>query len=68
MILIPAFNEDNILVIKRIPKKICGYLPYIIVVSDGSDDLTFDEASKSGAKVIQHPVNFGQCVAYRTGY
>lgn len=70
MILIPAFNEeDNISkVIKRIPKKICGYLPYIIVVSDGSDDLTFDEASKSGAKVIQHPVNFGQCVAYRTGY
>lgn len=70
MILIPAFNEEENIsqVIKRIPKEICGLTPYVLVVSDGSDDLTYDESKKSGAKIIQHPINFGQCVAYRTGY
>ena len=70
MILIPAFNEEKNIskVIKRIPKKICGLTPYVLVVSDGSNDLTIDKSLESGAKIIHHPINFGQCVAYRTGY
>ena len=70
VILIPAYNEEGTIheVIKRIPKRICGFEPFILVVSDGSDDSTISKAQKAGAYVVDHPINFGQCVAYRTGY
>ncbi len=70
IVLIPAYNEEGIIheVIKRIPERICGFEPLILVVSDGSDDATISKAKKTGAYVVGHPINFGQCVAYRTGY
>ena len=70
IILIPAYNEEGVIhdVIKKIPDRICGFEPLILVVSDGSDDSTISIAKKAGAYVVVHPINLGQCVAYRTGY
>ena len=70
LILIPAFNEEGNLsqIISRIPSRICGLKPHVLVISDGSKDETSKEAIDGGAMLVEHPTNFGQCMAYRTGY
>ncbi|MCK5092167.1 MAG: glycosyltransferase family 2 protein [Gammaproteobacteria bacterium] len=70
LILIPAFNEEgNLLkIIQRIPEKICGIKPHVLIISDGSTDQTTHEAISGNAILVEHPTNFGQCMAYRTGY
>ena len=70
MIAVPAYNEENNInaIIRRIPKNICGLKPYILVISDGSTDNTYSIAKKNRVSAIQLPLNFGQCVAYRTAY
>lgn len=70
IIVIPAYNEQENIgeVISRIPKRICGLEPTVVVVSDGSEDETYSEAQNAGALVMEHPISLGQCVAYRTGY
>ncbi len=67
---IPAYNEMyNIKnIINRIPKKICGLSPFILVISDGSTDKTYENAKRTRARVLQLPINLGQCVAYRIAY
>jgi glycosyltransferase involved in cell wall biosynthesis len=39
----------------------------VVVVDDGSEDKTSDEASRAGAYVLRHPVNLGQGAALQTG-
>lgn len=39
----------------------------IVVVNDGSDDATSDQAQKAGATVLEHAINRGQGAALRTG-
>jgi hypothetical protein len=70
LILIPAYNEEGNLgeIISRVPKNICGIEPHILVISDGSTDLTAKEALDKKVMLVEHPTNFGQCMAYRTGY
>ena len=70
LILIPAFNEETNLgkVLSRIPKKIYGFKSHVLVISDGSTDLTSKVAKDFKAMLVEHPTNFGQCMAYRTGY
>ena len=62
---IPAYNEGN-----RIENviKICSkFVKNAIVVDDGSTDLTYENAKKTGATVIRHKYNKGKGHALRTG-
>jgi glycosyltransferase involved in cell wall biosynthesis len=69
-IVIPAYNEE-----KRIGKVIQGIKEVstgieeceIIVVDDGSRDLTASIAEKSGVRVVRHPFNMGYGAALKSG-
>ncbi len=69
-IVIPAYNEE-----KRIGKVIQGIKEVsngikeceIIVVDDGSHDLTASIAEKSGVRVVRHPFNMGYGAALKSG-
>lgn len=66
-VVIPVYNEAQIVgsFIEAVHKKIPD--AEIIVVNDGSDDNTADVAARSGAKVISHPYNIGNGAAVKTG-
>lgn len=64
--IIPAYNEEE-----RIGKVIesainCKLISNIIVVDDGSEDRTFEEASTYNVKVIRIPENQGKGQALKT--
>lgn len=65
-IVIPAFNEEN-----KIQKVIFGLkdkgYTHLVVVDDGSKDLTFQKAYSTGTTVLKHIVNRGQGAALKTG-
>jgi hypothetical protein len=66
-IIIPAFNEA-----KQIASVIGGIRKFgnadIVVIDDGSGDMTAEIARKAGAYLICHPFNMGYGVALQTGY
>ncbi len=65
VVIIPAYNEE-----KHIGQVIRGVKKYtkdIIVVDDGSSDLTFKKALEAGAKVYRHLLNRGLGGALGTG-
>lgn len=64
-IVIPAFCEEG--TIGRVVQELKGRYANIIVVDDGSTDLTGREARRAGARVIRHAVNRGQGAALQTG-
>jgi len=64
-IVIPAYNEGEI--ITETIKDVKKYYPDVIVVDDGSNDDTSDEAKSAGAEVLRHVINRGQGAALRTG-
>jgi glycosyltransferase involved in cell wall biosynthesis len=68
LIVVPAYNEEP-----RIADVIRGigqYIPHadILIVDDGSTDLTREVALRARAKVISHPFNLGYGAALQTGY
>jgi glycosyltransferase involved in cell wall biosynthesis len=67
LIIIPTFNEE-----KQIASVIEGIRKYcdadIVVIDDGSGDMTAEIARQAGAYVICHPFNMGYGVALQTGY
>jgi hypothetical protein len=67
---IPAYNEGESIqsVIDVLPDAIQGYSIKPIVVSDGSTDKTATLAERSGAMVVEHPLNQGQGGALKTGF
>jgi len=65
-IIIPAYNEEKY--IEETVKRCLEVLPYVIVIDDGSKDLTYSIAKKTGALVLKHKVNKGKGVALRTGF
>ncbi len=66
-LIIPAFNEEvNIVSVIEGVKKYSD--ADIIVVDDGSTDLTVERATKAGALVVSHPFNMGYGTALQTGY
>ena len=68
LVIIPAFNEAK--VIGKTVAEVMTVLPKgtsVLVVNDGSNDLTGFEAKKAGAIVINHPINRGLGGALGTG-
>lgn len=64
--LIPAYNEERY--IGSVVIKTRRYVDDVIVVDDGSSDLTALIADAAGALVIRHPHNMGKGVALQTGF
>jgi len=64
-VVIPAFNEQKHIgdVVRRTRAK----LQRVLVVDDGSEDATAEEARTAGAEVIVHQQNRGKGEAIRTG-
>ena len=63
---IPCFNEAAF--IGEVVASVRKHLPAVIVVDDGSSDLTAQIAQAAGAEVVQHPANMGKGAALRTGW
>ena len=66
-IVIPAMNEAD--AIGDVVTQLRGAASWheIIVVDDGSDDATGEEAEAAGARVVRHPYNKGNGAAVKTG-
>ena len=69
-VVIPAYNEEPTVaaVVRGIPREIGGKAVEVIVVVDGSDDRTADEARSAGALVCDVPTNRGQGLIFMLGY
>jgi glycosyltransferase involved in cell wall biosynthesis len=69
-VVIPAYNEEPTVgaVVRGIPREIGGRAVEVIVVVDGSDDRTADEARAAGALVCDVPHNRGQGLIFMLGY
>jgi len=65
MVLIPAHNEENF--IGNVVKRASPFVAEVVVVDDGSTDLTAKVAFDAGATVIKHPQNKGKGAALWTG-
>src|SRR3989344_3410479 len=65
-VIVPAYNEE-----KQIGRVVRGLFEHklenVVVVDDGSDDSTAEEAKLAGATVLTHEVNRGQGAALQTG-
>ena len=61
---IPAYNEER--TIARVVIEASKFVDKIIVVDDGSSDMTGEIAKRVGAKVIRHPVRLGKGEGFRT--
>ncbi len=68
LIVIPAFNEEAS--IKGVIEGVRGTLPHstILVVNDGSTDLTSEKTGACGATVLDLPFNLGIGGAMQAGY
>jgi glycosyltransferase involved in cell wall biosynthesis len=68
LVIIPAFNEAKVIgktvaeVLAAVPKTAS-----VLVIDDGSNDVTGKLAKKAGAKVVRHPINRGLGGALGTG-
>jgi len=63
---LPAFNEEA--TIAKVVLKTQKYVDKVIVVDDGSSDMTATIAEKLGALVIRHNENLGKGAALKTGF
>lgn len=68
-VIIPAYNEQDAVSdsINCIRSALLDVNHEIIVVDDGSHDLTSERARDAGARVIRHPHNLGYGAALKTG-
>jgi len=64
--ILPAYNEEvsigSIVLLTKL------YADNVIVIDDGSTDLTADIARKAGAEVVSHGANRGKAEAIKTGF
>jgi glycosyltransferase involved in cell wall biosynthesis len=68
LIIIPAWNEEETLA--DVIGEVRTTLPeaHVLVVNDGSTDRTSEVANRSGARVLDLPINLGVGGAMRAGY
>jgi len=68
LVIIPAYNEEAGL--KNVIGLVNKTMPEadVVVVDDGSIDMTTQTACEAGAVVLTHPFNMGYGVALQTGY
>jgi len=67
LVIIPALNEEA--TVAEVVASVSGHLDAdILVVDDGSRDLTAERAVAAGATVLRHPFNLGVGAALRTGF
>jgi glycosyltransferase involved in cell wall biosynthesis len=70
-IILPAYNEEAAVAaqVESIRHALCArsMVHEIIVVDDGSEDLTAEQAIQAGARVIRHAHNRGYGAAIKTG-
>jgi glycosyltransferase involved in cell wall biosynthesis len=66
LILIPALNEEATIA-SVVGKALDALDGDVLVIDDGSEDLTARRALDAGARVLQHPFNLGVGAAIRTG-
>ena len=65
VVVVPAYNEGK--TIAAVIAKIKTHRPSVVVVDDGSNDNTFQQAKDAGAVVLKHKVNLGKGAALKTG-
>ena len=67
-VIIPALNEETTIgeIVSTLRK--VAEIGQVIVVSDGSEDRTAENARLAGATVIEHPENLGKAAAMKTGF
>ena len=66
VLVLPAFNEQR--TIAEVVLRAERFVDEIVVVDDGSSDLTPVIAQRLGAKVIRHDENLGKGLALKTGF
>ncbi len=68
LVIIPAFNEEGSL--EKVVDQVHTHLPQgeVLVVNDGSTDLTSEKAKACGAMVLDLPFNLGIGGAMQAGY
>ncbi len=68
LVIIPAYNEEGSL--QNVIKEVRRHLPDggVLVVNDGSTDLTGDVAKAGGVYVLEHPYNMGIGATMQTGF
>jgi glycosyltransferase involved in cell wall biosynthesis len=66
-VIVPAFNEAESIAQLVADLRSAGPWHEIIVIDDGSEDATSEQAATSGARVIRHPYNKGNGAAVKTG-
>ncbi|MGC9069381.1 MAG: glycosyltransferase family 2 protein [Thermoprotei archaeon] len=64
--ILPAFNEEE--TIAKVILKTQKYVDKVIVVDDGSSDMTAAISEKLGALVVRHNENLGKGAAIKTGF
>jgi dolichol-phosphate mannosyltransferase len=69
IVILPAYNEEGKIgnVVSKIKNRAHNLVNAILVVDDGSSDMTAEEAKENGAIVIVHKKNSGVGAAIRTG-
>jgi glycosyltransferase involved in cell wall biosynthesis len=71
-VIVPAYNEEAVVGaeaarVRRAFEGAYNGAVEVLVIDDGSEDGTADQARAAGATVISHPVNLGQGAALKTG-
>jgi len=70
-VIVPAYRESAGIesLVTRIRETLddTAYTYEVIVVDDGSDDDTAENATRGGARVVSHPYNMGNGAAIKTG-